>query len=240
MEKKSILLVDDDAVVREIIKSALINEYDVLEASSYSDVLKLLDKPIDLALIDYILLDYDGFDVLEKIREAKPALPAIIMTGYGNEKVAIKALRSEVEDYIKKPLKLSYLKKRLSEIFGYKKQYEDSKDSESREEFILEAIAEHIEDIYSKNLTLDKLAAMAGMSKFKFSKAFINRFKQTFASYLNNLRINHASELLRNLDLNISEVAHAVGYKNVVHFERKFKETYGMTPREYRKKKAIG
>src|SRR4030043_756711 len=118
MEKKSILLVDDDEVVRTMIKGFLEREYNVLEASSYSEAIKLLRYPLDLALIDYILPDSDGFELLKAIREEKLALPAIIMTGYSNEAIIIKALRSAVADYIKKPLSIVYLRRRLSEILG--------------------------------------------------------------------------------------------------------------------------
>jgi putative two-component system response regulator len=106
MSKKTILIVEDDTVVREVIKDALKREYNVLEASNYSEAVKLLGHSVDLAIIDYILPDSDGFEVLKAIREEKIALPAIIMTGYSNEAVVIKALRSAVADYIKKPIKL--------------------------------------------------------------------------------------------------------------------------------------
>lgn len=89
-------------MVRDMIKDAFEREYNVLEASGYSDAIKLFRYPFDLALIDYVLPDSDGFEVLKAIREAKPALPAIIMTSYSNENIAIKAIRTEVTDYIKK------------------------------------------------------------------------------------------------------------------------------------------
>jgi len=231
-----VLLVDDDPVVRDIIKSALEREYDVVEASGYSEVIDLLNYPVDVAIIDYILPDCDGFDILKKVREVHPALPAIIMTGFSHERVVIKAIRSEVADYIKKPLKLAYLKKRLAELFGNESEYGVSEDIENREEFILDGVAEHIEDNYAKNLTLDKLSAMSCMSRFKFSRSFRNRFKQTFTSYLNSIRVKNAAELLINPNISIGEVARVVGYSSVTHFERVFKAVFGMTPREYRKR----
>jgi len=211
-----VLLVDDDPVVRDIIKSALEREYDVVEASGYSEVIDLLNYPVDVAIIDYILPDCDGFDILKKVREVHPALPAIIMTGFSHERVVIKAIRSEVADYIKKPLKLAYLKKRLAELFGNESEYGVSEDIENREEFILDGVAEHIEDNYAKNLTLDKLSAMS--------------------SYLNSIRVKNAAELLINPNISIGEVARVVGYSSVTHFERVFKAVFGMTPREYRKR----
>ncbi|MCL4475544.1 MAG: hypothetical protein M1508_04860 [Nitrospirae bacterium] len=56
MEKKTILLVEDDGVLRDLIKEALEMVYKVLAASSYSEAMKHLNNGIDLALIDYSLI----------------------------------------------------------------------------------------------------------------------------------------------------------------------------------------
>ena len=94
MPRKSILLVDDDAFIRDVIKSALNNDYHVFEASTYLDVMKFPFQSVDLAIVDYILPDRDGFEVLQSLRERNPSLPAIIITGWGDEDVIIRALHS--------------------------------------------------------------------------------------------------------------------------------------------------
>lgn len=236
MEKKTILLVDDDTVVRDVIKQALIREYNILEASGYSEAVKLLKHPIHLALIDYVMPEYDGFDVLKALRKSKPALPAIIMTAYSDENVVLKALRTEVADYIKKPLKLAYLRKRLSEILGGKESNNHSETVESRKEFILDGIAAHIKENYMTNLTLDRLASMACINRFELSRAFRDRFGQTITSYLNSERVKGAVDLLKKPDLNITEIAHFVGYGSVTHFDRIFRAVHGISPLKYRRK----
>lgn len=236
MEKKCILLIDDDVVVRDVIKDSLEKEYNVIEASTYTDAMNFFDNPIDLALIDYVLPDADGFDVLQTLRVSKPQLPAIMMTGYGNENLVIKALRTEVADYMKKPLELSYLKKRLSEILGGKDHYKQYKSVKSRDDFLLDGIISHIEEKFMQPITLDKVASMACMNKFKFCRTFKERYGHTFISYLNSIRVQNAAELLKNNNLSITEIAFFVGYGSVVHFDRVFKSVYGITPRDYRKK----
>ena len=114
--KKFVLLVEDDDSVREVLKVALKARYHVLEASGCQDVKKLNKKHIDLAIVDYVLSDTNGFEVIELLRERKPKLPVIMITGYGNEDVAIHAIRSKANDYLKKPIDLEYLNNRLSEI----------------------------------------------------------------------------------------------------------------------------
>jgi len=237
MDKKTVLLVDDDGAVRDVIKQALRSEYNVLEASGYSEAIKLLKQPIDLAIIDYVMPEYDGFDVLKAVRKAIPELPAIIMTAFSSESVVIKAIRTEVADYIKKPLKLAYLRKRLSEILGGEKHSNNHTENVgSRVEFILDGIEAHIRENYMKDLTPDKLAGMACINRFKLSRAFKDRFGQTITSYLNNIRIRKAAELLKNPDLNITEIAHFLGYESVTYFDRIFSAVHGMSPLKYRKK----
>lgn len=236
MDKKSILLVEDDPIVRDIIKSALGKEYNILEASSYSETIKLIRYPIDVAIIDYILPDKDGFEVLKALREVEPSLPAIIMTGYSDENLVIKAIRKEVADFIKKPLDLSYLRRRLSELFGNEVSSNKLPDTiETREELILDSIAAYIQEKYMKEISLERIARMACMSKFRFCRIFKQKFGRSFISYLNTVRIKNAVRLLKNPNFSITEVAYLVGYRNANHFNRVFKAVHKISPREYRK-----
>jgi YesN/AraC family two-component response regulator len=236
MDKKSLLLVDDDEFIRDIIKASLEKEYNIFEASKYSDVLGLSGSHIDLAIIDYALPDSDGFEVLKTLRKTNPTLPAIIMTGYSDEDVVIKAIRATVADYIKKPLSLAYLRMRISEILGGKEFNMPIRDVEEKDDFILDGIALHIKEHYMKDLTLDKLARMACMSRFRFCRSFKERFGQSFVSYINGIRANNAAELLKNTDLNIAEIAFHVGFKSAGHFCRVFKTVHKTSPSEFRKR----
>lgn len=240
MKKKTILLVDDDAVIRDLIKGALERHYKVFAVSTYSESVKHLKNHVDLALLDYKLPDGDGLELLKTIRKKRPLLPAIMMTGYSDEAVAIKAIRSGVTDYVKKPFNLRYLMQKVSEtlgeggLIGYKEEKKIFEDAENRDEFIMDGIAAYIEEKYTEELTREKIAEMANMNRNKFCIAFKKRFGHTFTSYLNRIRTKKAAELLKNPDLNITEIAYFVGYGSIVHFERVFKEKYGVSPRKYR------
>jgi YesN/AraC family two-component response regulator len=235
MERKSILLVEDEAVVREMIRGALEREHRVLEASRYSEAVDHSGSQIDLALVDYALPDRDGFEVIEALRKAKPSLPVILMTAYGNESLAIRALRVGVSDYIRKPVSFAYLMKRLSEILGVNCGSHFRGDASTREEFIMDGIAAYIEDRYREDLSLAGLAQMACMNKFSFCRAFKNRFGLSFLSYLNTVRLRKAANLLEDPHLNVTGIATFVGYDNVAHFGRAFRAVYGMSPTEYRR-----
>jgi two-component system response regulator YesN len=234
MEKKTILLVEDDAVIRDIVRSAFEREYNVLEASGCSEAMELLKEPVDIAVIDYMLPDGDGFDVLKASRDMKPELPIIMMTAYSSEDVAIKALRAGATDYVKKPLLLTYLRRKVSDILAGKKGEDPAGTCMKREEFLLDGVATFIDNNYSDDLTRDILAEKVCMNKYKFSKAFNERFGQSIKSYLNGIRVQKAADLLRNPDLSIGDIAFSVGFGSVEHFIRVFKEIYGISPRAYR------
>jgi YesN/AraC family two-component response regulator len=234
MEKKTVLLVEDDSIIREIVRSAFEREYNILEASACSAAMKLLKDPIDIAVIDYMLPDGDGFDVLEAIRKVKPELPVIMMTAYSSEDVAIRALRAGATDYVKKPLVLTYLRRKVGDILAGAEGGDPAGTCLTREQFLLDGVAAFIDNNFSADLTREMLAEKVCMNKSKFSKAFNERFGKSLRSYLNDIRMKKAADLLRNRDLSIGEIAFSVGFGSVEHFIRVFKETYGMSPREYR------
>lgn len=98
-------------------------------------------------------------------------------------------------------------------------------------------VASFINSHYNDELSLNKVAAHFSYSPTYLSKAFkkVTGFK--FVEYKNHVRIKEASKLLQNSRLNITEIALQVGYNNLTHFGRIFKEITGYSPLEYRKMK---
>lgn len=236
MEKKSVLLVENDVPVRELLRAALKGgKYEVLEASNSAEAHHHLENPVHLALVDCAPHSRNGFEVLKLIRKKNPALPTIMMTAYGCENMAIQALRAGVADYVKKPLNLGYLLGRVSQILeGGNGGHVRHERVASRDEFIIDGAAAYIRENHADALSLDKLAAMTCMNKYKFSRSFKERHKCGFVEYLNKVRIKNALELLENPDLNITDIAFSAGYGSIQHFERVFIKHQGLAPRAYR------
>jgi len=241
LQKKSILLVEDDAAVRSSLRDLIEQEYAVLEASNYTEAVNQLEKHIDLALVDYVLPGVDGFELIKTIKKLKPSLPVIIMTGFSTESVLMKAVRTGVTDYIKKPLDPAHLKRILSYLLEGKEEDVYSESVETREKFIIDGIVRYIDGHYMEDLSLENLSEKICMNKYKLCKTFKEKMGHGFKSYLNNVRIKNASELLTDHNLNITEIAYFVGFENIVSFYRAFRGIYGVSPKEYREttKKAI-
>ncbi len=100
---------------------------------------------------------------------------------------------------------------------------------------IIVTIREYIDNNYKDpSLCLTKISDEFSISESYFSYLFKEKIGENFSSYLGRKRIEHAYELLRDTEINISEIYHKVGYNNSHTFRRAFKKVYGMSPKEAR------
>ena len=91
-----------------------------------------------------------------------------------------------------------------------------------------------IEQNYSRKITLQEVSALLNMSPVTFNRFIKKRTGKTFIEYLNEIRIGHATRLLINKDMSISEIAFSVGFNSMANFNRIFKKSKNCTPSQYR------
>jgi len=105
MPKGTILVVDDEAEIREGLEALLASEgFEVALAETGEAGLRLLeDRPCDLILLDVSLPDRNGIEMLPEIRQRDPGVPVILITAYGSIDMARAAFKSGAQDYITKP-----------------------------------------------------------------------------------------------------------------------------------------
>ncbi|GBD99697.1 transcriptional regulatory protein ZraR [bacterium BMS3Abin07] len=105
MDKKKILVIDDEAIVRVSCQRVLTPEgYDVIVTSKGSDAIEILEKDkFDLVLTDLKMPDMDGLEVLKKIKSRWPDMIVIIITGYSTISTAVQAIKLGAYEYIEKP-----------------------------------------------------------------------------------------------------------------------------------------
>ena len=102
-----IVLVDDEDMVLKSLQSLLDleTEYQVVTFTSAVDALKYIkDNDIDLVISDYLMPEMDGISFLAEVRDVRPEVPRIILTGYADKENAIKAINDVgLFQYIEKP-----------------------------------------------------------------------------------------------------------------------------------------
>ena len=110
-EKTKILLVDDEPLVRDELGGLLEDEgYEVITGADGEEGLQLFrSEGPDMVITDVRMPRRDGLSVALTIRQEGPGVPVSVITGHGNEAMAIRALRAGVTDFIKKPVRLEDL-----------------------------------------------------------------------------------------------------------------------------------
>jgi AraC-like DNA-binding protein len=83
--------------------------------------------------------------------------------------------------------------------------------------------------------TIEKLSQEVGLSKRKLMAGFKQQFGDTIFNYAHRYQMERAFELLRAGELNVTQVANAVGYSNIGHFGAAFKKYFGVSPNQYRR-----
>lgn len=118
----SILIIDDEASQREILKGYLEKKgYKTYSASSGSDGVSVTkSEHVDIILSDYKMPDKTGIEVLEEIKQINPEISFVLMTAYGTIENAVKAMRLGAYDYLSKPVDLDELELLLEKIIENK------------------------------------------------------------------------------------------------------------------------
>src|SRR6476660_750846 len=105
MPKSRILVVDDEAAIRDSLKMTLEYEgYEFLSAATGQEGLALIERESpDLVLLDVKMPGMDGLEVLDRIRALNDALPVVVVSGHGTISTAVEATKKGAFDFIEKP-----------------------------------------------------------------------------------------------------------------------------------------
>jgi DNA-binding response OmpR family regulator len=128
MNKRRILLVDDDADLRQTLVDQLKDqpEFDISEAGTANDALKVIrDKNIDLMILDVGLPDMDGREAVKVLRSEGYRSPILMLTGHDTDADQIKGLDAGANDYLTKPFRFPVL---LARINAALRQHDQSED----------------------------------------------------------------------------------------------------------------
>jgi two-component system response regulator AtoC len=119
--KRSVLVVDDEAAIRTLLKDLLGEEgYAVKLAKSGAEAIEQIAKDLpDLVMMDVQLPDQDGIGVLRQLKREHPELEVIVMTAFGGSSTAIKAMEHGAYDYVTKPFDIDDLLATLKRVFEH-------------------------------------------------------------------------------------------------------------------------
>jgi hypothetical protein len=118
--KPTILLVDDEKIIRDLCVRAL-PDYRTFEAGNGAEALQLLDRQeVDLILTDVMMPQMNGLDLLKTIKEQAPNQAVVVMTGFTEKDIILRALQADADDFISKPINLLQLKTTIQKVLERK------------------------------------------------------------------------------------------------------------------------
>lgn len=243
-----ILIVDDEYKTRESLSRLILRlfpEFKIIgEAENGVDGARQIQTlHPDLVITDIKMPKMDGLAMIANVWQSSPDTRYLVLTGYADFEYAQKAVRLPVVDYLLKPVSVEQLKAILEKILEkIKKPATDDlpqeKEVSTSSEFVSFAVQD-IKENFAKKLYLDEYAERFHITPEYASSLFARETGFTFSSYLKNLRIEKAKELLLHTNLKIYEVALRTGYSDPKYFCRVFKEITGQSPKSYARKEQL-
>ena len=119
-EGRRIIVVDDDMVIRELIKAAFSDTK--FEIETYEDGKTFVEKAdvenADLVFLDLMMPEMNGFDVLKVMKERQVKVPIIVLSALSKRESVVEALKFGVKSYIIKPLKPEWIRKKATEVLA--------------------------------------------------------------------------------------------------------------------------
>ena len=123
-----VLIIDDEASIRESLQTLLEMEGYVVETAGTGEegLSRMAEQPMDLVLLDYALPERNGMEVLRDIRDRDPLLPVIMITAYGTVENAVAAMQAGASNFVQKPWDNEKLLADVRAVVGRKRAEEEN------------------------------------------------------------------------------------------------------------------
>ncbi|MGH4037204.1 MAG: response regulator transcription factor [Sphaerochaeta sp.] len=241
-----VLVVEDETLLRKhLIKLVNTIEYVPIkiigDATNGVDAYKIVEKELpDLIISDIKMPGGDGLTLAKRVHDNYPSIKFVILSGYDEFSYAQTALRSDVKDYLLKPIDKELFKdtvlKISNQIFSENETFVINNSNQDKKQ-MCDFIINYLENNYTNDISIADLSVKCGFTQEYLGKIFKKYTNQTISQYIINLRVKEAEKLLiKYPNMEIYRVAELVGYKeNNFYFSRIFKTKTGIQPSEFRK-----
>jgi len=249
-EKKSgiVLVVEDNPDIRKYIKSHLIKEYNILEASNGVEAIeKSMQYLPDLIISDLMMPKMDGIEMCSKLKNNPQTshIPIIIITAKTTAMDIQEGYESGADDFITKPFNASVLLSRIRNILRTREKLKDlygkrfSLDtlgievSSLDEKFMQKLYEVMTKNVANSELNLDDFCRDVGMSRANLYRKIKSLTGLSPNEYIRKVRLEMAAKILRETDMPVSELYVVVGFNSHAYFTNCFKAMFGVSPTEY-------
>jgi signal transduction histidine kinase/DNA-binding response OmpR family regulator/ligand-binding sensor domain-containing protein len=245
INRKSLLIIEDNPEVVSYIRTILEKEYDISVAENGEiGIQKAIEQIPDIIISDVMMPAKDGFEVTEFLKndERSSHIPIVLLTAKADAESRLIGLTRGADAYLAKPFQKKELLVRLSQLISLRKKlqaryaqfdgYTLLDDAGLR---IEDAFLQKINGIIEANLKnaefgVQELCTAAGLSRSQLFRKLKVLTDKSIVAYLRSARLHKARELLLTRKFNISEAAFEAGFNDPLYFSRVFSKEFGCAP----------
>lgn len=248
--KECVLIIDDNADVRNYVKGLLKDSYTVIEAAEGRSGLKKAMKYVpDVIVCDVMMPVMDGLECCKRLKSELQTshIPVMLLTACSLDEQRIEGFECGADSYIAKPFNSKLLQvrlrnlidnhKRLQQFFGDKtalaKESVSQVDKDFADRFRL-LIEENLSD---SELSVEDLGARMGMSRVQLYRKIKALTNYSPVELLRIARLKKAASLLASSEKTVSEVTYEVGFTSPSYFTKCYKEYFGESPSDFLKRR---
>lgn len=240
MKKLRVLLVDDEIMIREGFKRLFDWEAHgcevVGEAADGMEAIARIDALTpDIAIMDINIPIMNGLQVIKMSRMKHPDMAFGIVSGYDDFSYCREALRLQITDYILKPVNYEEFGSCIDNLKISLFEHHRETEPEPQEERPIHGLTRYLQEHLREDVSLATLAGEFHLSAQYISQLFKSEIGVSFLTYLTNIRMERAKQLLVTTALPIGEISIQCGYGNYRVFTKAFKKTEGVTPTQYQR-----
>lgn len=248
--KECILIIDDNADVRDYVKSLLKEEYTVIEAPDGRAGLKKAMKYVPDAIIcDVMMPVMDGLECCRKLKTELQTshIPVMLLTACSLDEQRIQGFECGADSYISKPFNSKLLlvrlrnlmdnHKRLKQFFGDKTTLSKESVSDVDKGFV-DRFGELIEEnLADSELSVEDLGSKMGLSRVQLYRKIKALTNYSPNELVRIARLKKAASLLASSEKTISEITYEVGFTSPSYFTKCYKEYFGESPTDFLKRR---
>lgn len=254
--RPSILIVEDNAELRSLVKETFASNYRVLEATNGEEGLDIATTQLpDLVISDVMMPRMDGIEFCYRLKtdERTSHIPVILLTAKTTQNDQVTGLETGADMYLTKPFSTKILELNVRNLLAAREKLKQlflqqvssftvRPDPEPvkltalnsvEQEFLQKVIQIVEENMDNPDFGVDMLSRKVAMSAPVLYKKIKAVSKMSVNDFVKSLRLKKAAQLLQEKQLTVYEVAYAVGYSDRKYFSQEFKKQFGKTPSEY-------
>lgn len=255
--RRSLLIVDDQEQIRDLIADLFADRYTVLQAADGRQAIEVMKRQRpDLILCDIIMPAMNGPELVKELKSNPftASIPVVFLTSKVSLADHISGYDLGVEAYIPKPFHPRHLQAVVNRLISSRESLRDYYNSpmaqtdlyngnymaQKDRDFLVQLNRTIEENLENESLDLAHIASTLAVSRMQLYRRIRELAGVSPSEYIRSVKLDRAAHLLRTTELTVQEVMYRSGFNNKSYFYREFTQKYASSPKEFRNRKTEG